>query len=380
MNNVNVYLKAMRLINCQSHKDTTLSFSNEKLNVIIADNNVGKSVIFKMLKITATPKAYNREYLKDIIRHGCDYARVAYSFSNGDLAVVNVTLKGVTFHYRSNGSKDFMIYNEPPEKLLKNLGFLIYDNFVVNVIDTDQDLFLVSSDGSCDAKILHHMTTDKQLEELQDKVVENKKIYSEVLDDLEEILYAKRSVLRSVEYVDVESLSDKINKSERLIVLIEQLISMHKYLSDIRIALSSNSYHKEIRIIDLSIKFKSITKFLENMVIKSEVKKDAYTVLEMENKLLHIFNSLCNFRTHSDNCLKLDRNRQVKEEDVKLLSRLDTLCNSVEKYKSSIKECEDAESCIARFKKELMDNSKIVKCSIYGEVYFDGEKCLPVSE
>ena len=64
-----------RFINCQSMRDLTMHFATDKLNVIAADNSVGKSVLFKMLKVTANPKTLATiEERRQLIRYGEQYA------------------------------------------------------------------------------------------------------------------------------------------------------------------------------------------------------------------------------------------------------------------------------------------------------------------
>ena len=45
-----------QLINCQNIKNATFTFATDKINIIAADNGTGKSILFKMLKITDCPK------------------------------------------------------------------------------------------------------------------------------------------------------------------------------------------------------------------------------------------------------------------------------------------------------------------------------------
>ena len=48
-------IHSVRLINCQSWENGIIPLAQDRINVLRADNNSGKSVFFKMLKITACP-------------------------------------------------------------------------------------------------------------------------------------------------------------------------------------------------------------------------------------------------------------------------------------------------------------------------------------
>ena len=76
-----VKLLQIRLVNCQSWKDGVIEFS-KGLNVIRANNNTGKSVIFKMLKVTCNPESLDKADREDIIRRGSEYAEVTYLFDD----------------------------------------------------------------------------------------------------------------------------------------------------------------------------------------------------------------------------------------------------------------------------------------------------------
>ena len=73
---MNIYLVGVRMINCQTHSDTVYEFSPDKLNVIVAPNATGKSVLIKMLKATVTPNEYNNSTRKNLIRHEIGRAHV----------------------------------------------------------------------------------------------------------------------------------------------------------------------------------------------------------------------------------------------------------------------------------------------------------------
>ena len=77
-------IKQIRLVNCQSLEDITFNFATDKLNVLVADNSTGKSVLFKMLKVTANPDVFPAKKRSQLIRRGAESAIMACLFDTGD--------------------------------------------------------------------------------------------------------------------------------------------------------------------------------------------------------------------------------------------------------------------------------------------------------
>lgn len=97
-----------RFINCQSMRDLTMHFATDKLNVIAADNSVGKSVLFKMLKVTANPKTLATiEERRQLIRYGEQYAGFICAFDDGSIGATLVYPNKVIYKYRGNVKNTF---------------------------------------------------------------------------------------------------------------------------------------------------------------------------------------------------------------------------------------------------------------------------------
>ena len=137
-------LKSVRLVNCQSIKDITFNFATDRLNVIAANNSVGKSVLFKMLKITADPKQLPTiEERSQLIRHGAESAIFVAAFSDGAIGLTVVYPNRVIYRYAQLPELGFDTFAEPPEIYLKQLGLLIDERtkYVATIIDTDQVIY-----------------------------------------------------------------------------------------------------------------------------------------------------------------------------------------------------------------------------------------------
>lgn len=80
----------VQMINCQSWKNSTFDLATDRINVIIADNGTGKSVFFKMLKITTNPNYFSRAERKDLIRRHEECATILFKFDDGSIAATKV--------------------------------------------------------------------------------------------------------------------------------------------------------------------------------------------------------------------------------------------------------------------------------------------------
>ena len=58
----------IRLQNCQSWQDCIIHLASDRINIIKADNNIGKSVLFRILKLAGDPTYYDKEERNSLIR------------------------------------------------------------------------------------------------------------------------------------------------------------------------------------------------------------------------------------------------------------------------------------------------------------------------
>ena len=96
-------IHSVRLINCQSWENGIIPLAQDRINVLRADNNSGKSVFFKMLKITACPGYFTPKERKKLIRNGCDSANILYAFTDGSVGACSVYPTRVMYLYAEDG-------------------------------------------------------------------------------------------------------------------------------------------------------------------------------------------------------------------------------------------------------------------------------------
>lgn len=395
-----VYLDKIQLINCQSHEDTVLSFSRDKINVIMADNNIGKSVLFKMLRVTASPNSVDKAYRQFLIRNNKEFARIIYAFSNHDIGVVDVYVNGVVYYYRENGEVNFTSYREIPEKLYNNLGLLVEDKFITNIIDTDQELFLVNSDGSCDSKLLKLMTTDNNLDLLQERVEENLQLYNDLENKLKNKIVAKKAVLDTVEYTDIVELNDKIETSKFLYSVLYNFVNIGIELDKISRLSETRDFTELIRSSEILFYLKEIRDLTYNLYIEHyddkylQLANNCISLVRLNNIIsnykypnknyatsiekLNLINKLLNIR---NNLKYLNyKSFNFNMNYIYLLEHLKQISNILRRFDSINNSNKQLHLELEKYYNYLLKNNQIIKCELYGEVLFDGKKCVPFNK
>lgn len=157
-------IKRAVLVNVQSHKHTVLDFKENAVNVIIGGNNVGKSVLGKMIRYATTFDLYPRKEIDALIRTGEVAAEMQLQFFNEE-NILNVKIfptyvltwwKGVS--YKNNKGI-------PPE-VAKELGFFSARNTVLNILGDRQPIPIVEQDDDMVAEIIKELLKHPEIESM----------------------------------------------------------------------------------------------------------------------------------------------------------------------------------------------------------------------
>ena len=157
----------VQMINCQSWKNSTFDLATDRINVIIADNGTGKSVFFKMLKITTNPNYFSRAERKDLIRRHEECATILFKFDDGSIAATKVFQTYVLYMYKASNQEGLKTAYEQFPEVLEKLGLIVdpdETSFVANIIDADQDLLLVNSKLKYNYNLVHLLVESPELE------------------------------------------------------------------------------------------------------------------------------------------------------------------------------------------------------------------------
>lgn len=387
-------LEAVRLINCQSIEDATLDFSIDRVNVIVADNNTGKSILFKMLKTTANPNWLPNKKRKQLIRHGASNASMICGFSDGSIGITTVLENSVIYRYKDADSQDFTTYQRAPEEYINQLGLIVDSKtkFIANIIDTDQDMLLVNSDLKGNNELLCALAECADLLEVKDKVSQLMKAFTEANTKLLIKETSLQQVLASLEHEDITALESvcrngdilynalgSLNKAENALEIITQcnsdtfnynycigLIETLQICKEISELLSC-IYCGDIidsKLIDIAIVFENICKVLAEIKLTPSIDFDT-GALESFISAIDKLNSIAVI--HSiDDIEVLDSLLCVKSCN----SNLRNILNNFSSIYSIEVDCN-------KIKEDIIRSGKQTHCPIHGEVIYNGEECIP---
>lgn len=398
-----VKLKIMRLVNCQSWSNSVIGLS-EGLNVIKAPNNTGKSVIFKILKAVCSPKYYNNEERAGLIRDNAEYAEATYLFTDNSMAIVRI-FKNKTIYYFTNDkdkSQFTATQDTPPPKLIENLNMLVEpeSGFIVNLLDLDQDLFLVKSDSKSNHNIIKVLAEHDCLRRLctlfRDKIPRVKEELLRLRSTEERLAYQ----ISQMQYINIDELESEVNEKEFLVEqlkLIRDLYintdSLLPLMSDAKpyddlILLSSlgqelerldlnidysilglNINQDNINLCDIGVQLESIYNTLNNTINSSYDD----TLCELALDLIDVVNTYDSI----DNSVSLDKLDNIEF----LLNLLDTFILLHSKFlqtRQMILKLETDKLTLDSLKESMNVEGRELKCPLYGTIKVIDGKCIPV--
>lgn len=208
-------LEAIRFKDCQSLSDCILPFT-KRLNVIVAANNTGKSVLYKVLKLAGRADYYTREERKDLIRRGAAEAQITFKFDDGAYALMKVMPSKTAYAFLENDKSKIAWYLEPPSEMINHLGLLVSNTeaFIANIVDMDQGLLLVNPRLQSNYELIKMITTCEFLDELREKVDSLLAEFKEKsMRTADSVNFVERQ-LAQLEYYDVESMEKKYRIAE----------------------------------------------------------------------------------------------------------------------------------------------------------------------
>lgn len=398
-----VKLKIMRLTNCQSWSNSVIGLS-EGLNVIKAPNNTGKSVIFKILKAVCSPSYYSSEERAGLIRDNAEFAEATYLFTDNSMAIVRI-FKNKTIYYFTNdkdNSQFTATQDVPPQKLIENLNMLVEpeSGFIVNLLDLDQDLFLVKSDSKANSNIIKVLAEHQGLKRLCTLFREKIPRVKEELLRLRSTEERLRYQISQMEYINIDELESNVSEKE---FLVEQLKLMRDLyintnsilplIEDARpyddlIMLSSlgqelerldfnidynilglNINQDNINLCEIGVELESINKTLANTL---NVSYDD-TLCELALDLIDIVNDY-------NNIDQTITSEQITEGEF-LLETIDTFLNLHSKFtqaKQMITKLDADRITLENLKEGLNIEGRKLRCPIYGTIKVLEGKCIPI--
>ena len=399
-----VYLSAIRLTNCQSFKDSVIEFATDRLNVFVADNSTGKSVFFRMLSITAFPGKCSKEDRLNIIRRGSQFAQILYMFSDGSYGGVRVYPDRVIYYYTPDKNTKMTPSLEPGPEFISKLGLILDNNsgFVANLIDMDQNLLLVNSSPKGDSNILQMLTANEALDRMIEDTAEKKKVFEQYEDRLKDVVYSYSKSIDGYSYVDTNSLEANIELCENVFDTLYKLAP----ISDDVEALACSSerrldYDRLLGVTGTLIKLEQLKEITEGLHVPHEFNEKLLSAtcacIKLEQALAAIegFHIPRSQKDRSNNLHTLLLLESIKNEliscwakemtvdyspVVRTLQRLEQLRDYSTETIMHSRRLAKSQQALVKIYDALSSSGELIACGLYGEVVFDGKKCIPADK
>lgn len=389
MNYNEIYLTHIRLINFQSWRDMTLELGSG-LNVVVADNGVGKSVIFKSITASILPDSLSSEDREDYIRHDADFAQVMYFFNDNTAYIINVSRYENSYYFIDDvaNPKNELLGSKPPQDLMDRLGVVLRGNYIGNLINMQQDLFLVESDASSDRSIINLLMCNENLDTLIYEL-ENIKLPT-CKDIVKQLTYKKNGIdatLKMYNFKDVGVSESNLEVAEELISGVEPLVVFESklegiskerplpgYLNNLIDSLEIiNKFADKLSCINEPqtnlVELKGTTDLLESLI---KIKTPAESIVSA--KYCEITNVLSVATALQDSAGRLFRPLEIPSD----LFRLIDSCEELWKVSCNKLLGKEIDSEIDLLKAELKEEEgEEFGCPIYGRIRFVDQECIP---
>lgn len=391
-------LSKVEIKNFQSNRDIVYEFS-PGLNVIIAENGTGKSVLNKIIYCMVNYSKLTIEKREQYIRFGCSSAQV--KFHSEDYSYLVIFTPRSADYYKIIDGKSVFVGNELPSELRSLLGLLIgEEGFIGNLITSEQSKLLVDSDSRINTQVLGMITTDEQAELIIEGCTERLKVLEANQRLVSKEISARTNMLRSYTYKDVSHKKIVVSNVYKIIPLIDSIESVELILDRYSDVGNLNPNIKEV--LDLISNLESLSEGLSKVsttVVKQIDKKTLDSIKELEDvitKLSYIEDSLKKVTVVKDS--KVNRNvlgfmskldqifyniskvRPVVNLDKSTLDsigELESMISSLEVLESSITKVNGLISENKKLKDELDSyGGKEYDCPIYGSIKLVNEECI----
>jgi len=358
-------LDKITIKNFQSIVNLTYDFC-PGLNVIIADNNTGKSIIFKVIEVLVNGHKFNSDERREYIRFGCSKSDV-FVYSGGYIYWAEIMPNKT--NYYSGPAINQMAYegNELPNGLRQALGLLICeDGLIGNVIDDNQSKFLINSDAKVNNSILGLSTREHRAEKIIDVVSERiKTLNADIRVKSSEKTILSRE-LSNIKIVDIAHRESVAQDSNVLLTLADILIGVREKLSNINVSAHVNEDAKVL--LNLASGLENVSNKVRgvNSIKPFPVSKD---VLEFISSLDSLKNRVKN----------INHTKLPSETEMKTLETLNSFYPLLNRALYLMRENKVLDIEGKRIKMQL-DNLKgeVYDCPIHGSIKFvNGKECVP---
>lgn len=392
-------LRQVRLINFQSIDDLTYNFT-EGLNVIVSPkNNVGKSIINKMIEVIVNFKSLKSRDVLQYISFGKPKSDV---FITDDENVFWVEIYPTRINYNVlNGDKFEFVGNELPSGVINALGLLICEGgFIGNLITADHSKLLVDSNSNINNQILSLIARNENAEDILDGCEERIGVMRSNIRSLRITRDSLRSELSTIHVEDTTLKEESLNRVFNLNEFVESLIGVNEMcdrvdgnfsavrnltgildlcnsLEDQDYKLSNLTDFVPIRNLDKDLtianEMESLLDKVEDLEYKVSLLKPSNTVSFNEN-LIGFVNKI---ELISSNLDKVRMAKNIDYSNIVCCEDLEKILNKVLESEIIVEKLETLNSEVKSLKEEIDSyGGEVYDCPIYGSIKFVNEECI----
>ena len=397
-------IKELSLVNCQSWENEVLKLAADRVNILCADNNVGKSVFGKMLRNAVFPdRLRTKEVRMQYIRHGAPYAQLGMLGDDGAVVLFRIYPDRVIYAYREVGKDKFIMSPTIPDTMVRMLGLRYNDksHLITNVIDAGQQLFLVNSDQQANnSSILEYMTDD----EIEGFLAYMEELYRQTVTSSDSVYSRFRYVtgqLDELKHVNTDFMEQSINRTQTLMQLLDRLTEAGGKLHTIRqdgggeldfgvllplaeLALKcrrAEGYHAKVQsfnsmdyaLAGFGAKVQSVSRLIGNARVTELGDYQRMRVIEkVATKIATVRDAIGGIHPSKLPTLAAKPQLLTVTEKVQEVLRLQRALDH------SVQEAARCNCFIAKAREQLLQGGKSVDCAVYGKVVYDGKTCIPL--
>lgn len=395
-------LRQFRIKNFQSVEDLTYNFS-DGLNVIIGENNTGKSVLNKAIEVLVNFNSLRASDVEQYITFGKPKSDLIITGDSG-CYWVEIYPRKINYYCLENDNFVF-VGNELPPGLIKCLDLLVCEgNFVGNLITSNHSKLLVDSSSNINNQILSLIARDDSaeniLEECEERLstmnsnlrtlrINRSSIESELSTIEVEDTTLKEEALSRVfsltnfveELIGVKETSDLLKFNVPKVGNMDELINFVSNLETLMYKFDNLRFTKEVKNLDEDIKVVSelesfndkLDVVLSKMTIMSNIKE-----VNVDNDLLGVVAKL---ELLQSNLAKVNNVKKVNDSNLLVAEQLEELLGSVENYYNKAVETERLKSEAKSLLDELNSyGGEEYDCPIYGTIKYINDECIHISK
>lgn len=278
-------IKSFRLVNIQSwdNETPTIELAEDK-NVIIANSETGKSVLFKVLKQMCFNNVWGYKNT-ELIRQGASKGLAVFDLINGNRVVFELLPNTQNYYLcfiaqdGSKGRKDFIMGTktvEIPEEIANEMGFLLdrKSKTIINVLDRDMLMPLVTTSPATSGRILSAVTENPELESMMDTAKSWLKEAKDKKDSVASSYLGAKYNYESVEYQDTRVVQNTI-------ALLKTMRTLGEAFNELEVKGQTLTNHLNVK--PKYLKSFSYLSFLETIKELVKVRENGETLRESLN-------------------------------------------------------------------------------------------------